>query len=168
MELAARLQVLVGLLFHALLQRRFLGDVLFGGALADVIGDSHRATMRAFCRAGHDKSGSAFGAERGMEKLNPELVRLIGERQIGGEPAARPDGVFHPLLVHGIDVERRTRLTSAKRSKLMPQDRTGVLLGLGARVGSTRIMSFADAPDRMPRRAFRNSAIPQFQMLQII
>jgi hypothetical protein len=40
-----------GKIRHALLQRLFLGDALFGGVFADVFGDLHRAEMRTAHRA---------------------------------------------------------------------------------------------------------------------
>ena len=48
-----------------------------------------------------------FRIQRGVEKLNPEVIGVVGARQAEGEAAARADGVFQPLLVHGVDVERR-------------------------------------------------------------
>jgi hypothetical protein len=42
---------LFGFFLHALLQRLFLGDALFGGVFADVFGDLHRAEMRTAHRA---------------------------------------------------------------------------------------------------------------------
>ncbi len=46
-NLRAFFHELLGLLFHPLLQRLFLGDALFGGVFADVFGDFHRAEVRA-------------------------------------------------------------------------------------------------------------------------
>ena len=42
-----------------------------------------------------------------MEELNPEVIGVVGARQAEGEAAARSDHVAQPLLVHGVDVERR-------------------------------------------------------------
>ena len=56
---------------------------------------------------GHDESGAARFIQRGVEELNPEVVGVVGARQAEGEAAARADGVLQPLLVHGVDVERR-------------------------------------------------------------
>ena len=56
---------------------------------------------------GHDKAGAAFRIQRGIEKLNPQIIRVVGARQAERKAAARADGIFQPLLVHGIDVERR-------------------------------------------------------------
>jgi hypothetical protein len=55
----------------------------------------------------HDESGAALVTERGIEKLNPEVIPVIGARQTKRKAAARADGIFQPLLVHSIDVERR-------------------------------------------------------------
>src|SRR6266581_615548 len=41
------------------------------------------------------------------EELDPEVVGVVGARQSKGEAAARADGVLQPVLVHGVDVERR-------------------------------------------------------------
>ena len=46
-NLRAFFHKLLRLGFHALLERLFLGDALFGGVFADVFGDLHRAEMRA-------------------------------------------------------------------------------------------------------------------------
>ena len=93
--------------FHAFVQRLLLGDALFGGVFANVFSDFHLARMRVSCCFGHDEAGAALFIERGMEELNPEVIGVVGARQAEGEAATRPDHVFQPLLVHGVDVERR-------------------------------------------------------------
>ena len=57
-NLRALLDELLRLLFHALLQRRLLGEALFGGVFADVLGDFHRAEVRA----AHAAEMGGFGA----------------------------------------------------------------------------------------------------------
>ncbi len=72
-NLRALLYELLRLFFHALLQRLFLGEALFGGVFADVFGDLYRAEVRA-----------AHGAEvRGLcaflrQRLVVELARGDG------------------------------------------------------------------------------------------
>ena len=56
---------------------------------------------------GHDEAGAALFVQRGVEELNPEVVGVVGARQAEGKAAARADRVLEPLLVHGVDVERR-------------------------------------------------------------
>ena len=56
---------------------------------------------------GHDEAGAALVVQRGVEELNPEVIGVVGARQAEGEAAAGADHVLQPLLVHGVDVERR-------------------------------------------------------------
>ena len=62
---------------------------------------------------GHDKPSPPAGSsglpifQRRIEELNPEVIGVVGARQAEGEAASRSDHVFQPLLVHGVDVERR-------------------------------------------------------------
>ena len=57
---------------------------------------------------GHDETGAAFFVERGIEKLNPEIVALSvrGDRRDSGGSCRR---IFEPILIDGVDVERRIR-----------------------------------------------------------
>ena len=56
---------------------------------------------------GHDEAGAAFFVKRGVEKLNPEIVSVVGARQAEGIAAVLAYGVFEPVFVDGVDVERR-------------------------------------------------------------
>ena len=55
---------------------------------------------------GHDETCTSFGIQSRVEKLNPQVVRIVRARQAERKAAARSDGVLQPLLVHGVDVER--------------------------------------------------------------
>lgn len=77
--------------FNELVAKVLLGTAGVGGGVRD------------------GKSGAAFFIQRGIEKLNPEIIGVVGARQAKGEAASRPDGIFQPIFVHGVHVERRVR-----------------------------------------------------------
>ena len=64
---------------------------------------------RAGVRSGvcHDESGAAFFIQRGIKKLNPEVIGVVGARQAKRKPAICANLIFQPLFIHGVDVERR-------------------------------------------------------------
>ena len=39
--------------------------------------------------------------------MNPEIIGIVGARQPKRKPPIRADLIFQPLLIHGVDVERR-------------------------------------------------------------
>lgn len=57
----------------------------------------------------HDESGAAFGIQRGVEELDPEVVRIVGAGEAEGVAASGTDGVGEAFLVDGVDVEGRVR-----------------------------------------------------------
>jgi hypothetical protein len=56
---------------------------------------------------GHDEAGPSFLIQRGVEELNPEVVRVVGARQAEAVAAHGADFGGEAFLVHGIDVEGR-------------------------------------------------------------
>ena len=55
------------------------------------------------CTVGHDEPGSALGRERGVELLNPQVVRIVRFRDAERKPLVASE----LLLANLIDVERR-------------------------------------------------------------
>ena len=55
---------------------------------------------------GHDETGAAFVVQRGVEKLNPEIVRIVRARETEGIAAIFADGIFEAIFVYGVHIER--------------------------------------------------------------
>ena len=65
----------------------------------------------------HDESGTAFGIQRGVEELDPEVVCIVGAREAEGVAASGADGVGEAFLVDGVDVEGRIRKDEVELSR---------------------------------------------------
>ncbi len=55
----------------------------------------------------HDESGAAFCIQAGIEQLYPQHVGVVGARHAEGKAAACAHVRGQPVLIHGVDVERR-------------------------------------------------------------
>ena len=82
-------------------------DHVHGGGLNELFADFLFTRPGVGGGVGHDEAGAAFRIQRGVEELNPEVVRVVGARQAEGVAVARADLGGEAFLVHGIDVERR-------------------------------------------------------------
>ena len=78
-----------GVRFDELFSQLLLGGASVGGGVS------------------HDEAGTAFFVERRIEKLNPEIIPVVRAWQAEGIAAVLADGVFEPILVHRVDIERR-------------------------------------------------------------
>jgi len=102
-NLRAFFHELFRLLFHPLFQRLFLGDALFGSVFADVLGDLHRAEMRA-----------AHGAEvRGLGAVLRQgfVVELARGHGVEGEVELIFPAEFKARLGDGIVAVLRAGMT---------------------------------------------------------
>ena len=65
----------------------------------------------------HDKSGAPFGIQRGVEELDPEVVRIVCAGEAEGVAASGADGVGEAFLVDGVDVKGRVREDEVEPSR---------------------------------------------------
>ena len=67
----------------------------------------------------HDEAGAAFFVQRGVEKLNPEIVRVVGARQAEGITAILADGIFQPFFVTALTLNGGLASTKSKLPVLL-------------------------------------------------
>ena len=58
-------------------------------------------------RVGHHEASAACCIQRGIEKLDPQVVGVVGTGKAEGKSTTDAYHVLEPLFVHRVDVERR-------------------------------------------------------------